>query len=93
MLLLTEREWKLFPWVNLTHAVLRIHWARYQIDAISECSTIRDIKATLKNLPKDMNEIYERILQKIMDKGESTAVRAEKILMWLAGSMRPLQLL
>ena len=66
---------------------------RCQVDAISECSTVNDIKIALKSLPKDLNETYERILRKIVDKGEATATRAQTILMWLVGSMRPLGLL
>ena len=71
----------------------RFHWVRCQVDAISECSTVNDIKIALKSLPKDLNETYERILRKIVDKGEATAARAQTILMWLVGSMRPLGLL
>ena len=66
---------------------------RCQLDAISECSTADEVSTALKNLPKGLNETYERILLKIVGKGEATAARAEKILMWLVGSFRPLQLL
>ena len=59
----------------------------------SECSTEADIGKTLDNLPKDLNETYERILQKIVRKGEVIAARAERILTWLVGCMRPLRLL
>ena len=46
----------------------------------------------LKNLPKSLSETYERILLKIVGKGETTAAKAEKILTWLVGSCRPLRL-
>ena len=46
----------------------------------------------LKNLPKSLSETYERILLKIVGKGEATAAKAEKILTWLVGSCRPLRL-
>ena len=66
---------------------------RCQLDAISKCATTKEVSTALKNLPKGLNETYERILLKIVSKGEATAARAEKILMWLVGSFRPLQLL
>ena len=65
---------------------------RCQIDAISDCATVNDIKVTLKNLPKDLNETYDRILTKIVGKGEATAARAEKILTWLMGALMPLRI-
>ena len=70
----------------------RFHWVRCQVDAISECSTADEVSTALKNLPKGLNETYERILLKIVSKGEATAARAEKILMWLVGAVEPLEL-
>ena len=66
---------------------------RCQLDAISECSTADEVSTALKNLPKSLNETYERILLKIVGKGEASAARAEKILTWLVGSFRPLRLI
>ena len=66
---------------------------RCQLDTISECSTADEVRTALKNLPKGLNEIYERILLRIVGKREATAARAEKILTWLVGSSRPLRLL
>ena len=57
----------------------RFHWVRCQLDTISKCQTPGDVEKALKTLPKDLNVTYERILL--------------KILRWLVGSMRPLQLL
>ena len=66
---------------------------RCQLDTISECSTADEVRTALKNLPKGLNEIYERILLRIVGKGDATVARAERILTWLVGSFRPLQLL
>ena len=70
----------------------RFHWVRCQLDTITNCQNLRDIKMALKGLPKDLNETYARILSKISERKE-TAKAAEKILRWLVGSMRPLGLL
>ena len=57
-----------------------------------KCQTPNDVEIALSTLPKDLSETYRRILLKILDEGEATAKTAEKILRWLIGSMRPLQL-
>ena len=72
--------------------MLRFQWVRCQLDALAECSAQGEIEATLKELPKDLNGTYERILGKIVKKGAISATRAEKILTWLVGSMRHLRL-
>ena len=65
---------------------------RCQLDIINKCTTEKAIEFTLTVLPKDLNETYERILLKIVREGEAIANTAEKILMWLVGSFRPLRL-
>ena len=71
---------------------IRFHWVRCQLDTISECTTEKAIESALTALPKDINETYERILLKIIGRGEEIANTAEKILTWLVGAMRPLTL-
>ena len=66
---------------------------RCQLDAISECSTAGEIRTRLKSLPNGLYETYDRVLLNIVSKGDTTAARAEKVLTWLVGSFRPLQLL
>ena len=66
---------------------------RCQLDAISECSNAREVRTSLKSLPNGLYETYDRILLKIVSKGDAVAARTEKILMWLVGSFRPLRLL
>ena len=71
---------------------IRFHWVRCQLDTISECTTEKAIELALTALPKDINETYERILLRIIGRGEEIANTAEKILTWLVGAMRPLTL-
>ena len=72
--------------------VIRFHWVRCQLDTINRCTTEKAIESALTTLPKDINETYERILLKILGEGEEIASTAEKILTWLVGAMRPLEL-
>ena len=76
-----------YPW-----PILRFHWVRCQLDAVNKCLTAGEVETALRNLPEGLNETYERILLKIVGKGEATAARAEKILTWIMGSFRPLRL-
>ena len=75
----------------MTNVMTRFHWVRCQLDTLTNCQNLRDIKTALKVLPKDLNETYARILLKISERKETAKV-AEKILRWLVGSMRPLEL-
>ena len=72
---------------------IRFHWVRCQLDIIDKCTTEKSINSVLTSLPKDINETYEHILLKIVGEGEETANTAEKILMWLVGTLRPLRLM
>ena len=65
---------------------------RCQLDMISKYSTEKAIEVALGTLPKDLNETYKCILVKILNEGEEMAKIAEKILMWLVGTMQPLGL-
>ena len=76
----------------LTYVIPRFHWVRCQLDVISKCTTEKAIDLALTTLPKDIYETYERILLKIVGEGEEIASTAEKILTWLVGAMRPLEL-
>ena len=76
----------------MTNVMARFHWVRCQLDTLTNCQNLRDIKTALEALPKDLNETYARILLKISEREETASV-AEKILRWLVGSMRPLGLL
>ena len=70
----------------------RFHWVRCQLDTISKYSTEKAIEVALGTLPKDLNETYKRILQKIVNGGEEAAKIVERILMWLVGAVQPLGL-
>ena len=77
----------------LINVTTRFHWVRCQLDAVTKCQNLRGVKRVLEALPKDINETYERILLRIIGRGEEIAKTAEKILMWLVGAMRPLRLM
>ena len=71
----------------------RFHWVHCQIVAIDDCLTEEAITATLRSLPQDMNQTYERILKKILNRGPHAAEMARRILLWLVGATRPLHIL
>lgn len=65
-------------------------WVYFQIEEICEQQTDEGILRILHNLPKNMNETYERILAKIIDQGKSET--AGKVFRWVATVKRPLYL-
>lgn len=66
--------------------------AKIQLDYISTLGTDRAIKAALTNLPKGLDDTYERILQQIMTKTPEKVDEVKAILQWVAESMAPMTL-
>ncbi|KAK4221042.1 hypothetical protein QBC38DRAFT_461908 [Podospora fimiseda] len=64
-------------------------WATCQIDSLRFCRTIRDVKKSLKTLPKGLNGTYERILSNIS--GVDVPI-LHKALTWLSFSASTLTL-
>ncbi|CAO2656907.1 Nn.00g057100.m01.CDS01 [Neocucurbitaria sp. VM-36] len=64
-------------------------WASFQIDALCECLTKTQLRETLKTLPRDLDETYERMLLSIKDRNRQYAMT---ILKWLTFATRPLRL-
>ena len=46
---------------------LRFRWVDCQLDALKKCLTVNAIRRALKDLPKTLDETYDRILQNIPD--------------------------
>ncbi|KAA8895795.1 hypothetical protein FN846DRAFT_314809 [Sphaerosporella brunnea] len=63
-------------------------WAKCCLDDIARLRNDKAIKQALGRLPKDLNEIYERILARISEDDKELAIR---ILQWLSCSLRPLK--
>lgn len=68
----------------------RFLWVFFQIQDICEQHTDEGIREILRDLPKDMNKTYERVLAKILDQGNSEI--AGKVFRWVATVKRPLHL-
>jgi plasmid replication initiation protein len=64
---------------------LRFRWVTLQLDELVKCSSRHEITKRLEELPKGLDEIYNRILTKI-DKNHRADVRT--FLQWLAFSKR-----
>jgi ankyrin repeat protein len=65
----------------------RFQWVIYQLEAQQHCST--DVRRTLEELPKSLEETYERILKGIDQANRDDAYR---LLQCLAVAVRPLQI-
>ncbi|KAJ8107450.1 hypothetical protein OPT61_g8857 [Boeremia exigua] len=67
-------------------------WARFQVIEIKEALTKSDLRTTLEHLPKDINEIYLRIIRKIFQSpgGQARLGTMQKVFCWIAVARRPL---
>ncbi|KAF7974001.1 hypothetical protein HWV62_13619 [Athelia sp. TMB] len=61
-------------------------WVAFQIAELLKCRTPRAVDAQLRSLPKDLDGMYERSLSRSANPRE-----LKHLLVWLAFSMRPLQ--
>ncbi|RSL51984.1 hypothetical protein CEP53_008243 [Fusarium sp. AF-6] len=64
-------------------------WAACQLDSLSHCRTIRDIKKSLETLPQGLSETYAKLLVQC---SPTDVVLVRKIMTWLAFSNVPLTL-
>ncbi|OHF03171.1 hypothetical protein CORC01_01555 [Colletotrichum orchidophilum] len=69
--------------------IQRFQWAACQLDSLSQCRTIRDIKRSLQKLPNGLDETYSRLLMKVPP---SDVPLVQKTLTWLAFSPVPITL-
>ncbi|EXK78708.1 hypothetical protein FOQG_16638 [Fusarium oxysporum f. sp. raphani 54005] len=64
-------------------------WAACQLDSLETCLDREGLETALKSLPQDLNETYNRILQRIPPERKHKAIR---LLQFLVCSERPLTL-
>ena len=77
----------LTPSIPSSYDDIRFRWTYCQLETLRECP-LRDIRSTLDELPKTLDETYERILQAIPEKKRKDA---HGISLWLTVSSRPLR--
>ena len=69
----------------------RFRWVQCQLSIIADCVTAVQVREVLNDLPRNLNETYERILLK-MSKNERGGKVARRALDWLVVALVPLQL-
>lgn len=76
---------------NAYSSFSRFRWAECQLSNLRQCVTAAQVREALNDLPRNLNETYERILLKINEdeRGGKVAGRA---LDWLVVVLEPLQL-
>ncbi|CZR69820.1 uncharacterized protein PAC_19720 [Phialocephala subalpina] len=65
-------------------------WVTFQLDSLLECLTDASIQAALDNLPRDLNETYQRLLGRI--ENLERRVLVHRMLQWLVCARRLLQI-
>ncbi|TLD05262.1 uncharacterized protein PgNI_09641 [Pyricularia grisea] len=64
-------------------------WASCQLQTLSECASVFDIRSALRDLPRDLKETYTRMVENIPEPFEKAAIR---LLTFLVHCERPLKL-
>ncbi|PBK62710.1 hypothetical protein ARMSODRAFT_980545 [Armillaria solidipes] len=63
-----------------------------QLQSLAKAKLEKDINNILRNLPADLNSMYERILQSVEGEGQEAVQIVRRTLWWLVGSRRQLRL-
>ncbi len=61
-----------------------------QLDSLGQAKTQKKIYHILRNLPADLNSMYERILQSVKAEDENAVQIVQCMLWWLVGSLQQL---
>jgi ankyrin repeat protein len=75
--------------LNSDFSCIRFRWVFCQLNSLKTCRKESTLREKLEQLPKDLDETYDRILQSIIEEDAGEAFAA---LQWLAYSERPLYL-
>jgi ankyrin repeat protein len=70
--------------------MFRFLWVAFQIREICEQTCDEDIRGVIAQLPKGLRETYERILQRVCQRGKASI--ADKVFRWTGTVRRPLTL-
>ncbi|KAJ4227912.1 hypothetical protein NW759_004002 [Fusarium solani] len=68
----------------------KFQWARLQVDQLRVIDHVKDLRARLGKLPKDLKSSYDEIYQRIQDRPEYSRVRTLRALKWVMASPFPL---
>ena len=77
---------------SLQADVCRFQWVKCQIDNFCTLRSDKAIKEALTKLPKTLEEVYYRILQRVERDHENDITRIQKLLRWLVRGTRSLSL-
>ena len=66
--------------------------AQLHLSALATKHKRRDLRASLDNLPIEIDQTYESTLRRINDQNQDDASLAKKVLTWAIHSLRPLTL-
>lgn len=73
------------PSYTTTNTISRFRWVDLQLQELSKCLNIREVKRCLRELPKGLEEAYERLLLRSSRRND-----LKTLLQFLAFSIRPL---
>ncbi|KAK0726047.1 hypothetical protein B0H67DRAFT_642383 [Lasiosphaeris hirsuta] len=67
--------------------------AQLQIDFVARQTNKRDVRRSLNDLPRQLDDVYEMVLRRIEEQSRDDINLAERLLLWIVCAKRPLKLL
>jgi ankyrin repeat protein len=76
----------------MTNPLHRFLLARFHMDALADCLTIREIENALGSLPQGINDTYDQVMERIEKLSVNRRRAVKRLLQWVSYSKRPLTL-
>jgi hypothetical protein len=75
---------------------LRLHSYRFlltqlHMDSLSKKLTVRQVRSALASLPKELDDMYHQVMERIQKQDEARATLAHRVLHWIVHSLRPMK--
>jgi len=61
------------------------------MDSLSKKLTVRQVRSALASLPKELDDMYHQVMERIQNQDEARASLAHRVLHWIVHSLRPMK--
>ena len=77
---------------SVLNILQRFLLARFHMDMLADAITVREVRITLRNLPKDTGSMYDETMKRVEGQTENCKTLAKHVLSWIIYAYRPLTL-
>lgn len=75
---------------RLTQWTFRFLHASFQVDALRKCLSAREVRDVLETFPSDLEELYTRAWNRILERNPDHVSLARCVLVWVLNAARPM---